>query len=55
MPETAAEIARTRMRAVDSGRVITGCASSLMALRRAATPDVAVEDIASVVARAVRR
>ncbi len=58
MPEVAAEIARARMSEharAGGGRVVTGCAASLMALRKAAGGSgAAVEDIVSVVAAAVR-
>jgi Fe-S oxidoreductase len=57
MPEVAADIARARVSELPrerGGRVVTGCASSLRALRRAAVgSDVVVEDIVSVVAGAV--
>jgi Fe-S oxidoreductase len=57
MPEVAADIARARLSEIPrvrGGRVVTGCASSLRALRRAAAgSDVVVEDIVSVVAGAV--
>jgi Fe-S oxidoreductase len=66
MPETAAAIARSRIAAAGKGRIVTGCASSLRALRRAAAAAAAssdaggsesrviVEDIVSVVATALR-
>jgi Fe-S oxidoreductase len=57
MPETASEIARTRAAEharLGGGLLVTGCAGSLRALRRAArgTSD-RVEDIVSLVARAL--
>jgi Fe-S oxidoreductase len=55
MPETAAAIARARVADADGATIVTGCASSLLALRRAAGDELAVEDIASVVARALSR
>jgi Fe-S oxidoreductase len=57
MPAVADDIARTRLSElarVRGGRVVTGCASSLRALRRAAAgSDLVVEDIVNVVAGAV--
>ena len=57
MPETAAAIARARFAAHESaggGSVVTGCGSSLLGLRRAAMGRARVEDIATLLAAALR-
>ncbi len=57
MPEVARAIADARLEAhtrAGGGRVVTACASSLLALRkRAASSSIAVDDLASWIARAV--
>jgi Fe-S oxidoreductase len=56
MPGVARTIAQGRVAAHGTaGRIVTACASSLLALRKAASPSsVAVDDLASWIARAVR-
>jgi Fe-S oxidoreductase len=57
MPAVARDIAVARLEAhreAGGGRIVTACASSLVALRKAARPSgVAVEDLASYIARAL--
>jgi Fe-S oxidoreductase len=57
MPAVARDIAAARVEAhreAGGGRIVTACASSLVALRKAARPSgVAVEDLASYIARAL--
>jgi Fe-S oxidoreductase len=57
MPSVARAIADTRLEAharAGGGRIVTACASSLLALRkRAASSSVAVDDLASWIARAI--
>jgi Fe-S oxidoreductase len=57
MPAVARDIAAARLaahREAGGGRIVTACASSLVALRRAAGPSgVVVEDLASYIARAL--
>ena len=57
MPEVARAIADTRLEAharAGGGRIVTACASSLLALRkRAASSSIAVDDLASWIARAI--
>jgi Fe-S oxidoreductase len=58
MPETAAGIAGARIaehEAAGGGRVVTGCASSLASLRRAAKGRYEVDDIVTHLARALAR
>ncbi|WP_394835070.1 (Fe-S)-binding protein [Pendulispora rubella] len=57
MPEPARIIAKTRLEEharAGGGRVVTGCASSLHALRRAGSGDAAVDDIVTWMARSLR-
>lgn len=57
MPETARAIAAARVdahREAGGGRVVTACASSLRALRRAAPQGTAVDDLVTWMARAAR-
>ena len=55
MPETARAIADARLEAhgrAGGGRIVTACASSLLAMRkRAAAPGVAVDDLVTFIAR----
>jgi Fe-S oxidoreductase len=57
MPDTARDIARSRVAAHledGGGRIVTACASSLAALRRAARGRAAVDDLSTWIARACR-
>jgi Fe-S oxidoreductase len=57
MPDTARDIARARVDAhlrAGGGRIVTACASSLAALRRAANGRFAVDDLSTWIARACR-
>jgi hypothetical protein len=58
MPEVSRAIADARLEAHargGGGRIVTGCASSLIALRRrAAGSNVAVDDLVTWIARALR-
>jgi Fe-S oxidoreductase len=57
MPEVARRIADTRVaahvRLHEGGRIVTACASSLVALRKSAGSNVAVDDLVSWIARAL--
>jgi Fe-S oxidoreductase len=59
MPEVAGDIARarvaahTRLGGGSGGRIVTACASSLLAMRKSSGSSVAVDDLVSWIARAL--